>query len=424
MSAGWLTIARLCLVNAAIGGLAALPVNLFNRLMTVELALPALLPGLLVALHYGVQLTRPVWGHRSDAKGGRTPFILWGITLTAAAIVAAAWAIGVAGSSASLALAIWIAAYAALGLGIGAAGTSFLALLATVTSGRGKGAAATVAWLFLIAGAIAASIGTGIALEPYSPERLVVVVSAVAAIAVLLCVLATWGVERRLGKAPAPEHTELMPALRATWEDRAARRFTGFVFLSILAFYLSELIFEPFAGHVHGLSPEDSTKLSGGKDGAALLGMLLAGVLSAFRIGSLRAWAVAGCILSAAGLLALGAQMPLVASSVALGLGNGMFVVGAVGSMMALSSEREGATGTRMGVFGAAQAIAAGAAGLLATGLLDLIRVALPDAAAYATVFTLEAVLFCAAALMALRILGQPAAVAEPAERQALQPGE
>lgn len=77
MTAGWGMLLRLCLVNAAIGGLAALPVNLFNRLMTVELALPALLPGLLVALHYGVQLTRPVWGHRSDVKGGRTPRSFW-----------------------------------------------------------------------------------------------------------------------------------------------------------------------------------------------------------------------------------------------------------------------------------------------------------------------------------------------------------
>ncbi|MEM8592022.1 MAG: PucC family protein [Pseudomonadota bacterium] len=419
MTVSWLTIARLCLVNMAIGGLAALPVNLFNRLMTVELALPALLPGLLVALHYGVQLTRPVWGHRSDAKGGRTPFILGGIALVAASIVASAWAIHVAATSQTSALIIWVFAYASLGLGIGAAGTSFLALLATVTSTKGKGAAATFAWLFLIAGAIIASIGTGIALEPYSAPRLVAVVSVVGLIAVALCIIATWGVERRLGPAPAAEHTELGPALKATWEDPAARRFTGFVFLSILAFYLSELIFEPFAGHVHGLSPEDSTKLSGGKDGAALLGMILAGTLSAFKIGSLRAWAVAGCIISAAGLAALGAQLPLIPSSVALGLGNGLFVVGAVGSMMLLSSEKEGATGIRMGVFGAAQAIAAGAAGLIATGMLDLIRLALPDAAAYATVFALEATLFIAAAFVALRILQ-----AAPQPEPILQPGE
>ncbi|MEM1234556.1 MAG: BCD family MFS transporter [Pseudomonadota bacterium] len=419
MTASWLTIARLCLVNMAIGGLAALPVNLFNRLMTVELALPAILPGLLVALHYGVQLTRPVWGHRSDAKGGRTPFIIGGIIMTALAVTAAAWAIHVAATSPSLALLIWVAAYAALGLGIGAAGTSFLALLATVTSHKGKGAAATVAWLFLIAGAIIASIGTGIALEPYSAPRLVVVVGLVGLIAVALTTLATLGVERRTGPAPEPEHSELGPALRATWADPAARRFTGFVFLSILAFYLSELIFEPFAGHVHGLSPEDSTKLSGGKDGAALLGMILAGILSAFRIGSLRAWAVTGCVISALGLAALGAQMPLIPASVALGLGNGLFVTGAVGSMMLLSSEREGATGTRMGVFGAAQAIAAGAAGLLATGLLDLARLALPEPAAYASVFALEAALFLVAAIVALRILARA-----PQPQPILQPGE
>ncbi|MEM6729083.1 MAG: PucC family protein [Pseudomonadota bacterium] len=417
MTAGWLTIARLCLVNMAIGGLAALPVNLFNRLMTVELALPAILPGLLVALHYGVQMTRPVWGHRSDVRGGRTPFIIGGMALTAASIVGAAWAIGVASASPVLALLAWILAYAALGLGIGAAGTSFLALLATATTGRGKGAAATLAWLFLIAGAIIASIGTGIALEPYSPERLLLVVSCVGAVAMVLTILAVIGVEARLGPAPAPTEISLGPALRATWADPAARRFTGFVFLSILAFYLSELVFEPFAGHVHGLSPEDSTKLSGGKDGAALLGMLLAGALSYVGIGSLRAWAVTGCLLSAAGLLALGAQLPLVPSSVALGLGNGLFVVGAVGSMMVLSSARAGATGVRMGVFGAAQAVAAGAAGLIATGLLDILRLALPLPTAYASVFTLEAFLFGAAALMALRILRDaPVPLTQPGE--------
>lgn len=418
MNVGWMTIARLCLVNMAIGGLAALPVNLFNRLMTVELALPALLPGLLVALHYGVQLTRPVWGHRSDAKGGRTPFILGGISVVAAAIVAAAWAIHLATTMPGAALLIWVVAYAALGLGIGAAGTSFLALLATATTGGGKGAAATVAWLFLIAGAILASIGTGIALEPYAGPRLIAVVSVVGLLAVLLCVVATIGVERRLGPAPAPEHEKLWPAIRATWADRAARRFTGFVFLSILAFYLSELIFEPFAGHVHGLSPEDSTKLSGGKDGAALLGMFLAGALSACKIGSLRAWAVAGCLMSAAGLVALGAQAPLIPASVVLGLGNGLFVVGAVGSMMVLSSEREGAAGTRMGVFGAAQAVAAGAAGLIATGMLDLARLFLPDATAYGAVFGLEAALFVIAALVAARIM------ARPSSAPAMVPGE
>jgi BCD family chlorophyll transporter-like MFS transporter len=420
MTLGWGGLARLCLANAAIGGLSALPVNLFNRLMTVELALPALLPGLLVALHYGVQLSRPVWGHRSDARGGRTPFILIGMGLVGCGVLATAWGIGLAETSRPMALTVWIAAYVAIGLGIGADGTSFLALLATAATDSRKGAAATLAWLMLIAGAIAASIGTGIALEPYSPERLVIVVGAVCAIGFALTVVATFRIEARLGPVPEPAEPALRPALRAAMADPAARAFTGFVFLSILAFYLSELVLEPFAGHVHGLSPEASTKLSGGKDGAALLGMIGAGVLSTLGIGTLRGWAVTGCLLSAAGLVALGAGLPLLPATVTLGLGNGLFVVGAIGSMMRLAAERRGSTGTRMGVFGAAQAVAAGLAGLIATGTLDITRAVLPDATAYAVVFGIEAVLFLAAALVAGRLLH--AAPVRPAPT--LQPGE
>lgn len=415
---GWGLLARLCLVNAAIGGLAALPVNLFNRLMTVELALPAILPGLLVALHYAVQMTRPMWGHRSDAKGGRTPFILGGVALVGLGLVVAAWGIQVGESSTPMALVLWAIAYITIGLGIGAAGTSFLALLAVAAPDHRKGASATLAWLFLIAGAIFSSIGTGIALEPYSADRLILVVSFVAGIAFLLSVVATLGVERKLGAAPIVNEMPLGPALRQVWADPIARGFSGFVFLSILAFYLSELVFEPFAGHVHGLSPEESTKLSGGKDGAALLGMILAGLLSNFGKGTLRFWAVIGCGVSALGLVGLGLGMPLMPSTVLLGLGNGLFVVGAVGSMMTLAAGHAAQTGTRMGVFGAAQAIAAGLAGLLATGTLDLARLTLSDQAAYATVFLLEAGLFLLAAILAVQILDRRG------KTPALQPGE
>ena len=409
MTLGWGGILRLCLANAAIGGLSALPVNLFNRLMTVELALPALLPGFLVALHYAVQLSRPVWGHRSDTKGGRTPFILGGIAVVGLGLVMTAWGIAYAPST-SVAIATWIVAYALIGFGIGAAGTSFLALLATAVDDDRRGAAATLAWLMLIIGAIAASIGSGIALKPYSPDQLMKVVPVVAAACFVAAFIATLGTERRLGAAPAPAQLALGSALRATWADPAARAFTGFVFLSILAFYLSELVLEPFAGHIHGLAPDASTKLSGGKDGAALLGMIAAGGLSTFGFGSLRGWAVAGCVISAAGLVGLGLGAALVPFTIVLGFGNGLFVVGAIGSMMRLAAAQQGATGTRMGVFGAAQAVAAGLAGLIATGTLDFARIALSDDAAYAVVFGLEAVLFLAAAGVATRILHDPVA--------------
>jgi len=60
-----------------------------------------------------------------------------------------------------------------------------------------------------------------------------------------------------------------------------------------------------------------------------------------------------------------------------------------------------------MGLWGAAQAIAFGAGGLLGTAASDLARLALGSAvAAYGTVFCIEALLFVAAASLAVRAAG------------------
>ncbi|MBM3612216.1 MAG: BCD family MFS transporter, partial [Alphaproteobacteria bacterium] len=50
---GWGQIVRLGLVQMAIGAIVVLMTSTLNRLMVVELALPAVVPGFLVALHYG-----------------------------------------------------------------------------------------------------------------------------------------------------------------------------------------------------------------------------------------------------------------------------------------------------------------------------------------------------------------------------------
>ena len=87
----WLSIARLGLVQTCLGAIVVLTTSTLNRLMVVELALPAVLPGFLVALHYGVQITRPGWGHRSDVSGNRTRWIVGGMAiLGAGALLAAA----------------------------------------------------------------------------------------------------------------------------------------------------------------------------------------------------------------------------------------------------------------------------------------------------------------------------------------------
>lgn len=55
---GWSGILRLGLVQTALGAIVVLMTSTINRVMVVELALPAMVPGLLVALHYGVRMKR------------------------------------------------------------------------------------------------------------------------------------------------------------------------------------------------------------------------------------------------------------------------------------------------------------------------------------------------------------------------------
>jgi MFS transporter, BCD family, chlorophyll transporter len=70
---GWLGILRLGLVQSSLGAVVVLTTSTLNRVMVVELALPALVPGLLVALHHALQMLRPRFGYGSDVGGRRTP---------------------------------------------------------------------------------------------------------------------------------------------------------------------------------------------------------------------------------------------------------------------------------------------------------------------------------------------------------------
>ena len=153
------------------------------------------------------------------------------------------------------------------------------------------------------------------------------------------------------------------------------------------------------------------------------------------RVGTLKAWVVAGCLGSATALGAIAvvgaveAETLLTPAVVALGFFNGMFAVAAIGAMMALAGEGRGRReGTRMGLWGGAQALAAGFGGLLGAGLADSLRHGVAgDAQAFGTVFLIEAALFVAAAMMAARILSPATSAApsmSPAAARAVIPGE
>ncbi len=427
MTLSWSQIFRLGLVQLCIGAVVVLTTSTLNRLMTVELALPAMLSGALVALHSFVQITRPSWGFWSDAQGNRTRFIIGGMAILClgAALAALMVALGTAGQGAGLALSVL--AYVLIGIGAGASGTSLLALLASGCAPQRRAAAATITWLMMIFGIAVTSGAIGALLDPYSPARLMTIVAVVTMGAVALTAAAIHGIERKVIPSRLPEDTPLRQGLAEVWVEPQTRTFTLFIFLSMTAFFLQELILEPYAGLVFAFTPGQSTSLSGAQHGGMFVGMLAVGIaVSGLRLGTLKLWVTAGCLGSAVSLAAIAALgqtgMNLLTPAVTvLGLFNGMFAIASIGAMMQLAGQgRAGREGTRMGVWGASQAIAQGAGGFAGAALVDLLRLSRDTADAFSLVFAAEAALFLAAGLMAWRIIDggrlRPAASLVPGE--------
>lgn len=415
----WFGIVRLGLVQTGLGAIVVLTTSTLNRVMVVELAMPAMLPGALVAIHYVLQVFRPAWGHGSDMGGRRTPWIVGGMSVLAIGGVLASVATAWMTTQPIIGITLAVCAFCLIGGGVGAAGTSLLVLLAEKTDDRRRAAAATIVWVMMIAGFIVTTGVAGHMLDPFSMLQLMTVSGLISAAAMVLTLLGVWGIEGTppVHALPIRENlagkSSFREAVMDVWSEPQARRFAIFVFVSMLAYSAQDLILEPFAGLVFGLTPGETTKLSGLQHGGTLVGMALvplAGAIFPRSRGNFQMWTVGGCLASAVALLGLvaaamtGPLWPFRETVFMLGVANGAYAVAAIGSMMSLvTSGREKREGVRMGLWGAAQAFAFGLGGFAGTLASDIARFFLSSPAlSYSVVFAGEALLFVVAAIMAV----------------------
>ena len=422
---GWLDIARLGLVQACMGAVVVVTTSTLNRIMVVELALPALLPGLLVALHYLVQMVRPRMGFGADQGRRCSPWMLGGVVVLAAGGLLASVATVWMQTAFVPGLLLCILAFSMIGLGVSACGTSLLVLMAKrVPDGR-RAPAATLVWMMMILGVAVTAMTFGKLIDPYTPEQLIRVTAGLSLLVICIAALSLWGLEGRVtsgldgavadsarGRTPG----KFKETLLQVWREPQARTFTVFVFLSMLAYSAQDLILEPFAGDVFGMSPGQTTQLAGVQHGAVLAGMLWVALVGwdrvKGRLGSVHSWMVWGCLLSAVAMVGLstagiqGQNWPLKANIVMLGVANGAFSIAAIATMMRLSTQGEqGHEGTRMGLWGAAQAIAFGLGGILGTAASDIAHwLVASSGLAYSSVFGFEALMFALSAWCAILV--------------------
>ena len=417
---GWGGVVRLGLVQTALGAVIVLTTSTLNRIMVVELMLPAMIPGALITLYQAIQLSRPRFGHGSDQGGRRTPWIKGGMLALALGGAGAAAGTAWAFENTSAGLTLVVLSFVLIGLGVGAAGTSLLVFLAKRVEPGKRAPAASIVWIMMIAGFAVTAGVAGQFLDPFSPARLVAVSSTVSVLAVVVTWIALAGLEQPQSNAlesttEQPARNPFFSTLRSVWQEAETRNFTLFVFASMLAYSAQDLILEPYAGALYGLTPGQSTSLAGMQNAGMLVGMLTVAFAGALGgrgdVRQLRNWTVGGCVTSALALFGLAyggtysGTWPLHANVVALGICNGAFAVSAIASMMALAGMDGQREGLRMGLWGAAQAIALGVGGFAGTVAIDAMRMVLTDVGqAYAVVFSAEGALFIAAALIGVRI--------------------
>ena len=432
----WFSIFRLGLVQLCIGSSVVIPLSTLNRLMKVELALPATIAGFLIALHYAVQLTRVNWGHLSDKSQNRSQWIVLGMLILGIGGILASASIPLIENRFSYGIILALLSYSLIGFGVGAAGTPLLALLATYSSKSQKGFAASITFLMMILGLAITGITVGTILDPYSHQKLLKITSSLAIITIIISFLSLRNLERSLqnsSHALTPNtinsDVPIFEGIKKVWMEREARLFTIFIFISMGAFSMQDPILEPFAGEVFGFTVGESTKLDGFHKIGTLIGIISVVLcLSKFRIGfgslsivknerlgSEKLWLITGCLFSALSLfiislLALTLKEPNLLNSVVFifGISNGVFTAGVLGTMLHLASRGSGDNkeGTRMGIWGAAQAYATMIAVFFSTLLVDilgLVMTSLPSV--YGIVFLTAASFFIASAYLGSLII-------------------
>ncbi len=413
----WIGIFRLGTVQMCLGAMFVLMTSIINRVIVVELALPAAFAGGLLAVHYAMQMLRPHFGHGSDSGGRRTTWIIGGMFVLAVGATLAAVSTMVMSVSAPLGMTVAVFAFALVGSGVGAGGTSLLVLVAAKVVPKRRAAAACITWSCMIFGFVVATEVASRLLEPFSTVRMLAVIGGICAVAFVVSVAAVWGIEDNhadVAESTASDtsKTSFMVALKQVMVEPQTRIFGLFIALSMFAYGLQELVLEPFGGAVLGMTPAESTSLTGKQNMGVLLGMIAMGIIGSRNIRTLRTGVSGGCLASALCLVALVlaptemALTPVVATVFALGFANGVFAVAAVGNMMHLVGQgTAGREGIRMGVWGSAQAIAMGAGSVVGTLMVDAARwIASDTMIAYASVFSIQAGLFFIAALLALGI--------------------
>ncbi len=409
---------RLSLFQISVGMTLVLLVGTLNRVMIVELGLPATVVGVMIALPLLFAPFRALIGHKSDTHRcelgwRRVPFIWKGTLLQFGGFAIMPFALLVLAGMGNAAHApVWIgqvaAALAFLLVGAGAhiVQTAGLALATDLTPPESHAKVVGLMYVTLLLGMIVSALVFGMALADFSPGRLVQVIQGAAVCAIVLNAMAMWKQEPRQRRQSqtvrAPDPTFGESWAKFCESEHAVRRLV-IVGLGTMAFGMADVLLEPYGGQILNWSVAATTKLTALLALGGLLGFAYAS--HALRPGSSPySLAQTGALigLPAFGLVIiagpLGQDGLFLIGNLLIGFGAAIF--GHATLTATMNSAPKEQAGLALGAWGAVQATAAGIALALSGTIRDLINLAVGTtgemwgmatvAVGYITVYSLE----------------------------------
>ena len=388
----WARLLRLSLFQVSVGMALVLLVGTLNRVMIVELNVPASLVALMVALPLLAAPFRALIGFRSDTHRcelgwRRVPFIYRGTLLQFGGFAIMPFALLVLagmGESGHLPPVLGQAAAAIAFLLVGAGAhmvqTVGLALATDLTPSESHPKVVGLMYVMLLFGMIVSALVFGALLADFSPGRLVQVVQGAAVVTVVLNFVALWKQEPRNPPRGA-RPTQPDPSFTECWQrfcqgSDAVRRLI-IVGLGTIGFGMADIVLEPYGGEVLGLSVSATTKLTallafGGLMGFAFAWFRMARGGHAYRVTQL------GTVLGvpAFGLVILAAPLGMpslfLLGNLMIGFSGALFWHGTLTATMSLAPKDQ--AGLALGAWGAVQATAAGVAMSLSGILRDAVQ--------------------------------------------------
>ncbi len=403
---------RLSLFQVSVGMALVLLVGTLNRVMIVELGVPASLVAVMISLPLLFAPFRAIIGFRSDTHTSalgwrRVPFIWNGTLAQFGGLAIMPFAILVlAGSNHAAHAPKWIGLVSAgvsfllVGAGLHTIQTVGLALATDLAPSESRPKVVGLMYVSLALGMIVSALVFGALLADFTNGRLIQVIQGAALLTMILNTTAVWKQEgrhtrRALDDAPKPEFSQSWASF--IHGGNAIRRLVA-VGVGTMAFSMEDVLLEPYGGQVLHLSVSDTTKLTATLAVGAVLGFGLASrILSRgadpFRMAS--SGAMVGVPAFMAVILAAPLHNPLLfgAGTLLIGFGGGLFSHGTLTATMNLAARDQ--TGLALGAWGAVQATAAGVAIAVGGIIRALVPGGLKDnelgpAAGYDLVYCLE----------------------------------